>query len=330
MRKLSVLIGSVLLLLAGVLVWVRAQDTQLAATMEVLEAGVEVRRANTEQWIAVQVEAIVGVGDYIRTNETGQARITFFADGTDTDLLPNTEYTINQFEGDANSFVLEVAVLAGQTTQRLQSLSESDSSYTIVTPGMGLVARGTAFAIRVEADGRSAMLVSEGAVDAAADDEEAADGDANVPPGFGIRAAQGSALSDVVAATTFEGLDAALDGCTAAVTVVDDVSYNVRSAPNDGAPRVGTISAAEMTLFIGRTESSGWYRLPYRGGFGWVRVANPTIGRCAGLRVFPNDQGAEDVSLYDSVGDPVNPADLEAIAPATAEAEPTAEATAAP
>lgn len=293
-------IGLLILLCALSPLLLRAQQNELAATLEVLETGVEVQRVNTVNWIAVNVEAIVGVGDLIRTDATGYARITFFADGVDTELLPNTTYRIQQFAGNDDQFTIEAEVLVGQTVQRLNRLLNSGSSYDINTPTMSLAARGTQFAIRVEEAGRSAMLVSEGTV-AAANDESSA----SVPPEFGIRAAD--TLSDVVRAATFEELDAALDGCAAAVTTPDDLSVNVRLGAGTDFPRIGTVAASDITLFRGITESGGWYRIDFRGGFGWVLSSSARIvGACAGLRVFPDHYGPEDAALYASVGDPVD------------------------
>ena len=272
---------------------------QLAATLEVLEPGVEVLRIDTVNWINVNVEGIVGVGDTIRTDDTGRARITFFADGTDTEILPNSEYRITQFEGDDESFTLIAEVVIGQTTQRLSRLLDANSTYDIITPGMTLAARGTEFKIRVERTGRSAMLVSEGMVNA---DNDA--GSADVPVEFGIRAAVAGDLSDVVRASNFATLDSSIDGCTASVTTQDDVRLNVRIGPDIAFSRVGTIDPAEVDRFIGVTASGGWYRIHFRDGFGWILSSNATIqSSCAGLREFPDDHGPEDVSLYSSVGD---------------------------
>src|SRR5688572_17836454 len=135
------IVGCLLSLLIAVFPTFAQSD--LAATMEVLSPGVEVMRAGTANWIAVRVEAIVGVGDHIRTDATGEARITYFADGVDTTILPNTEYAINTFSGDAETFNIEAEVVAGQTTQRLTRLLDAGSSYNIETPAMSLVARGT-------------------------------------------------------------------------------------------------------------------------------------------------------------------------------------------
>jgi len=294
MKQLA-LIAACALLLIGI-GNTHAQE-ELAATLEVLNAGVTVQRVGTSNPIEVSVEAIVGVGDIIRTDDTGQARITFFADGTDTELLPNTEYRIEQFEGNDEQFNLSVSVLAGQTLQRLSRIVDANSSYDVNTPAMALAARGTTFEIRVENSGRSAMLVSEGVVEA--------DDTAEVPAEFGIRAAENSGLSDVVRASSFDELDAALDGCSVTVTTSDDTRINVRLGPSLDQPRVGTIAADEIDTFIGVSSSGGWYRIEFRDGFGWILSSSADVtNACAGLRVF-EDLQTENPDLYSFIGDPI-------------------------
>jgi hypothetical protein len=298
-----------------------AQGSDLAATLEVLTGTVEVKRVNTENWIAVNIEAIVGVGDTIRTDATGRARITFFADGVETEILPNSEFIIDTFNGGtepSDSFNLEVSIVFGQTVQRLGRVLDASSSYDVNTPGMTLAARGTEFVVRVDDDGLARMLVSEGVVDAA--DEDA---NADVPEEFGIRSAVDEPLSDVVRASTFEELDSALDGCTVRVTTVDDVQLNVRVAPSVDAFRVGTIAPDTIDTFYGENEAGGWYRVMFNGGFGWVLSSSVSIEDCAGLRKFPDDH-MEDVNSYDAYGEVIDPADFSA-PPATDDAEATEE-----
>ncbi len=297
MKRILALLFPLILLLTS---FAANGQSELAATLEVLAPGVTVQRFNTANPIAITVEAIVGVGDVIRTDGTGRARITFFADGTDTELLSNTEYRITEFTGDDSAFSLTVEVILGQTIQRLQRILDSNSSYKILTPGMELAARGTVFAVRVEGDGRAAMLVSEGLVQASK--EEA---NADVPPEFGIRSAVDTPLSDVVKAKTFDELDAALDGCTASIETVDDTRLNVRVGPSTSAPRAGTVAASEITLVYGEVAAAGWYRIAFRGGFGWILASQlKIIGECAGLRGF-DAAHLEDPALYEFVGDPL-------------------------
>ncbi|MFZ4827638.1 MAG: SH3 domain-containing protein [Phototrophicaceae bacterium] len=305
MRKYAFLV--LLLSLLIPVLGVQAQS-DIAASLEVLDAGVSVRRVDTQDFIPVQVEAIVGVGDTIRTDESGRARITFFADGTETVLLSSTEYRIDVFEGTTDQFTLTVSVLAGQTEQRLNRLLDAGSSYDVVTPGVNLVARGTVFKIRVEGNGRSAMLVTEGNVDASTGESTA-----SVPPLFGIRSEVGASVSDVVRADNFEQLDAALDGCSATLATTDDVRLNVRLGPNVDMPRVGTVEASDVTNFLGVNESGEWYRIAFRGGYGWVLSTNASVvGACAGLRTFPDQHGPEDSSLFEFIGDPIDPTQLQA------------------
>jgi hypothetical protein len=310
-RRSRVVIIFLSLLIWGVPSIMARQTSELAATLEVLSPGVEVLRVNTVNWVSVNLEAIVGVGDTIRTDGSGRARITFFEDGTDTEMLPNTEMRIQAFSGDETQFTISVEVLLGQTLQRLSRLLDASSRYEVLTPGMNLGARGTAFAIRVEPNGRSAMLVSEGDVEA-----EKASETARVVVGFGIRAPASGALSDVVRAATFDELDAALDGCAVTLTTLDDVSLNVRQAPGIDFPRVGTIAASDVTVVVGQTESSGWYRIAFRGGFGWILSTTLEVEQpCAGLRAFTDDAPAEDPAAYESLGDAVNPEELIPAAP---------------
>lgn len=275
----------------SVIIMIATAQSEFAATLEVLSSGVEVQRTNTDTFIAVEIEGIVGVGDTIRTDETGEARITFFADGTDVTLDPNTDYRIVEFQGDDDDFQLTVEVLAGEATHRLNRALGARSSYDVETPGMTLAARGTIFAIRVEDTGRSGMLVFEGAVEASADGSEA-----DVPQAFGVRSETDSDLSDVVPASTFDELDSALDGCDVVVTTIDDVSINVRVAPSLDAEQIGTVLASDIDTFVGVSESTIWYRIVYEDRFGWIISSSAEIaGDCSGLRTFSDSELADEV-----------------------------------
>ncbi|MAU08593.1 MAG: hypothetical protein CL607_02135 [Anaerolineaceae bacterium] len=281
--KGRVLLATVLVL--GMALGIVQSQSDRAAILEVLSPGVEILRTGTDNWLPISVESVVGVGDIVRTDDTGTARVTFFADGVDTEVLPNSEYRIDAFQGDDTSFTLRVSVLFGQTRQRLQRVLDAASSYSIDTPGMTLAARGTQFAVRVEDTGRSAMLVSEGVVaaDGASDETE-------VPAEFGIRAPEDGPLSDVVRASTFDELDSALDGCTVTVTTPDDVSINVRNAPNVDAELIGYANAADIGLFYGRTTSTGWYRIVFEDQYGWILSSSAQItDSCSMLREFDDD-----------------------------------------
>lgn len=277
-----------LMLLCGVLCIVGISQAQqnLAATLEVLTEGVTVQRVGTSNPIEVRVEAIVGVGDTITTNAVGAARITWFADGTTTEIEPSTSYLIEEFTENGEEFTLRVRVLAGITRQQLGRVVGADSTYEIETPGMTMAARGTVFAVRVENNGRSGMIVSEGAVIANADAETE-----NVAAQFGIRSETGGALSDVVRASSFAELDSALDGCRIQVEIaMQDVALNLRAGPSFDSERIGFLDPLAINIVFGTDPEGEWYRIPAADGFGWFFAPNATtVGSCAGLRVFDTE-----------------------------------------
>lgn len=283
---------------------VAAQD--LAATMEVLTPSVEVQRVNTQNRIPVSGEVvIVGVGDTIFTGEEGNARITFFADGTTTELLPNTEYKIMRFEGEDDAFTLSVEVVVGQTVQQLERALDANSEYEVTTPSMTLAARGTTFTVGVESSGRARMLVTEGTVDAAA--QETTD---QVPAAFGVRSDVGETLSDVVRADNFAALDAAIDGCNITIDVEGDVLFNVRTGPARDAAPIEAIDPLGLTRVFGVSEGGNWYRVLLDEDdetYGWVLALNGTIAEgCAGLRQFPatHVEGADVVDATETTPEP--------------------------
>jgi len=273
---------------------VGAQGTKLAATIEVLDAGVEMLRVDTSNWIALSGGSVIGVGDTIRTDETGRARITFFADGTDVELQPGTTYRINDFEGSETDYRLRVEVIVGETLQRINRIANASPDYSIETPSMTLAARGTVFVVRVLPVGRAAMLVREGGVSAG---NPALTDPRIVEPGFGVRADPDEAVSEAVPATTFDELDAALDGCAGSVSFPDDISVNVRQGPGRDFAQVGVLAPAAITRLFGQTATNNWYRIEFEDGFSWVQLPAITLeASCAGLRPFPDETGAEEAT----------------------------------
>ncbi len=279
-------------------VW--AQE-ELVASLEVLNAGVEVKRVNTDTWVPIRVETLVGQGDAVRTDDTGRARVTFFVNGSETELEPNTEYVIREMEQTDNGFHFTLEVLAGITRQQIAQLVEGDSYYRVITPSMDITVRGTDFATRVEGSGRSALLTFDGLVQA--DNDLAA---AEIPPGYGVRAPVGKPLSDVVPATTFEELDAALDGCSASFSTEADVRLSVRLGPSREAEYIGSIPPEDITTVMGVNDGGGWYRIRYRNGYGWVdsTLMDVNVDATCPIAHYPDDY-AEDAGRYGWRGDDV-------------------------
>lgn len=282
----------------GGVFWARASG-ELVASLESLNGTVSVKRFDTGDYTQVNGETLVGVGDTVRTATNSRARITFFANGVETDVLPESEFRIDAFTGDEKSFEIAVTVLVGQTAQRVTRLLDANSRYTINSTGLILAVRGTEFAVRVEPNGRAATIVQTGLVKA---ENPGAAGVADVPAGFGIRAEAAKGISDVVRATTFAQLDAALDGCNAVIKTEGDVVLNVRTGPDLSFTKIGTLDNFTRQLVLGVTETTKWYRVPYAGWFAWVFAPALELDKaCAGLRRYPDDQPTEDISRYTGI-----------------------------
>lgn len=275
----------------------RAQENtdQLVASLEVLDADVSIQRANTSEWVRVLKESLVGVGDAIRTSNSGRARVTFFANGTDTTILPGSEIHIDAFNGSEQRFTISLTVLIGQTSQRIAQLLDSASSYSINSAGLELAVRGTQFMVRVEPSGRSAMIVQtglvatrgKGALPTPLPGRPSLSTEADVPAGFGIRGESGRGLSDVVRATSFAQLDSALDGCAALIDTLGRVNLNVRIGPGLNFPRAGQQLNLITLRVIGVTQTTKWYRIHFKDGYAWVYAPALQLDKtCPGLRVF--------------------------------------------
>ncbi|MCI0710993.1 MAG: FecR domain-containing protein [Chloroflexi bacterium] len=256
-----------------------AQEELLVASLEVINASVDVKRVDTDVWIPVTFETLLAQGDMIRTDEEGEAIITFFADGTSTELQPETEVIIADFRVEEEAFTITLEILAGITIQQVERILDQDSSYRVITPGVNMTVRGTDFAVRVEEDGRSSLLTFDGQVNAS---------DTPVDGGFGVRAVDGE-LSDVVSADSFEALDTALDGCVATSSIQLDVQLNVRSGPATSNDVIATIPPSDIETVYGTIIGNTWYRIQLDdGSYGWIAAdAVGLADECPLLRQFP-------------------------------------------
>jgi hypothetical protein len=282
----------------------RGQEPQLIAALETLQGPVSVKRFDSQKFVAVRVESLVGVGDTIKTGPNGRALITFFTNGVETEVQSGSEFRIDEFKGNDSRFTLTVTVLVGQTTQRVTRLLDAGSSYTINSTGLEMAVRGTVFDVRVEANGRGSTIVREGAVRAASPGTTT---NAEVPAGFGVRGESGQGLSEVVVATTFGELDSALDGCSGTISTFSDFRLNVRRGPGFDFVRVGNLDTNQSLQLFGETTSKQWYRIQFRGGFGWIYAPAVVLDPgCVKLREFPDDYAGEDAASYTGLDPDIN------------------------
>ena len=274
-----------------------AQESDLVASLETLKGQVSLKRFDSQTFVSVSKESLIGVGDTIKTDDTGTARITFFANGVETDVLPNSEFRIDVFKGDLETYTLSVSVLVGQTVQRVTKLLDSGSSYTINSTGLEMAVRGTVFDVRVENTGRSSTIVRDGTVKTMNPGKP--DSEASVSAGFGVRAEQGKGLSDVVPATNFAELDSSLDGCTGLISTLYDFRLNVRLGPSLQFARIGSLDTNQNIKLLGTTTTGEWFRIDFKNSYGWIYAPAVVIAPgCIKLREFPDDYKGEDPNAY--------------------------------
>ncbi len=291
----------------------RHQSTEFAATLEVYTEGVEVKRAETEQWIAVTGRAVVAAGDSIRTDATGQAMIIWFDDGTLVELRPNTEIVINAFNGDpdGDQFVIETQVILGQVFNNVAHLVNQDSRYTVVTPTMQAAVRGTTFGIDVQADSQSTIAVGAGIVAVSQGENEH-----QVEAGFWLRASvpvqtavapsapptgsesadsppdDGGEVESLVVVDLSEPLpfseagdDPILGDLIAGVAqicagIIDSPSSSpvrVYNFPAESAGLIGTAALDQPVEILAQLADGSWVQVVWNGEIGWLPNQNARL-----------------------------------------------------
>jgi len=286
---------------------VSAQETNLVGRLRANAPGVELRRVKTDAWVPINIESLIGVGDTVHTDARGQATLSFM-DGTLTlQVLPNTELSLDAFSGKPDEYTLVLKGAAGFTRQRTSKPLDDKTRFLVVTPGFEATIISGESNIRIEPNGRSAVLASTtgGVVAVRGKNSQAA----SVTHGTGLRAAPDAALSEVVAAVSFPTLDVALDGCPSTIILPGDMRQNVRMGASRDFPRVGWLDDNTPIQVMGVATSGGWYRVQYSGGFGWISATRlPLPANCIGLRVFPDKHGPEDKALYKDLPEPIQDA----------------------
>lgn len=286
----------------------RHQSTEFAATLEVYAEGVEVKRAETEQWLAVTGRAVVAAGDSIRTDATGEAMIIWFDDGTLVELRPNTEIVINAFNGDpdGDQFIIETQVLLGQVFNNVAHLINQDSRYTVVTPTMQAAVRGTTFGIDVQADAQSTIAVGAGIVAVSQGEDEQ-----QVEAGFWLRASvpvqtaapptgsestsdappdDGGEVEPLVVVDFSEPLPFSEAGddpilsdliagvaqsCAGTIDSPSSSPVRVYNFPAESAGLVGTAALDQPIEILAQLADGSWVELVWNGEIGWL--PNPNV-----------------------------------------------------
>jgi hypothetical protein len=136
------------------------------ATLYQLHGLTEIRSEGSDVWQRAQAGTRVKAGDQIRTGPLARATLTFF-DGSVTILEADTEVVIVQIDVRRNNSdrMIMLRQRLGWTRSHVKPSSGQISHFVIKTPAAVTTARGTEFALDVETDGDTHIMVAKGAVD---------------------------------------------------------------------------------------------------------------------------------------------------------------------
>jgi hypothetical protein len=285
-----VLVLMILTLPFSVLPKAIAQDApNLVGLMRVDAPGVEVRRVNTQQWVAVKTETLIAAGDSIRTTDKGRAIVTFFDGILSTSVQNSSEIRLNIFNGQADAFTAEVQVVRGFVDFSSQRTLTESAVFRVVMPTFQVIIASGGLRTRVEESNRSAALnISNGQATAQWKDAPVV----SLTQNTGVRLATEESAADVVPAVSFPTLDSAIDGCETQTTVEGDVLINVRDGAGLSYKAIGGIDGKSKVQAMGITGAGDWYRIRYGGAFGWINVSRLVLSNaCAGLRRYNDGAG---------------------------------------
>jgi FecR protein len=120
--------------------------TNSSGKLAVEAPGVTVLKKGDANFVKGKTNQKIGIGDTIQTDGTGLAQLTF-QDGSLTRLDHNTVFTLDKLSDKIGKRKVEGTVSAGQTWNRVQKLSESDT-FQQTGNGASAVVLGTAFQTR--------------------------------------------------------------------------------------------------------------------------------------------------------------------------------------
>ena len=317
MKRICIILGAIVVALLPLPFLLRSSEAQtnVVAFLTVDNAGVEMQRANTDLWVPVRVESVIGGGDRVRTNNEGRASISFFGDDLMVEIETDTEVVITQAITNFDGYQIAVEIVQGQTRQMLVETSDANSTYEFKSPVMSVILKEGEVEMMVEEDGSTAMLTESGMAFSVASGSVI-----EVKEGFGLRGDSDGDISAVLPVRDFDQLDTAIDGLSGSFTTEADVLLNVRQGPSRDNNVLGTVSPGSIDTIMGVSDDGSWYRIPFRNNYGWISGAGLSVDvESTRLVVFAGDY-VEISPTTDEEGEP-NTAEDVAGEPAVSEEE---------
>lgn len=139
------------------------------ATLYQLDGPIEVRSNSSAVWQPAPSGMRVQAGDQVRTGPLARATLIFF-DGSITTLENDTEVVIVQLDTRRNNTdkMIILRQRLGDTHSHVRIPADQVSHFVIKTPAAVTSAQGTDFALDVEDDGDTHIVVVEGTVNVTA------------------------------------------------------------------------------------------------------------------------------------------------------------------
>lgn len=297
MPHLRIILALLCIGLSAIATPIQAQGTaNLVGRLQTLTPTVQMRRIKTTAWLPIRRESLFGVGDSARVNRGGSAQLSLLDGLLITTLTDGSQVSLTAFNGDIAKFTAEVKVETGLVTALTRRVLGDGAAFRLNLPAFSVALLEGQASIRVEANGRSAVLMGpRGRAEVTGPNGAKA----TLSAGEGLRAEVGGALSEVVPAVSFPTLDIALDGCPSQITLNGDIRQNVRLGATTDFEIVGGLANQTALQVMGITGSGGWYRIRFAGGLAWIQVSRlPLPANCIGLRLFPDGFGPEDRTQY--------------------------------
>ncbi len=258
----------------------------VAAVVQITYAGVQLQRANTQNWLPLPVDAQApfGIGDILRTDKTGRALITF-ADASQTLLLPGTEYQLEGFDQTDKQLVnITLRLLKGRSVQLITDTTKI-VSYRLDLQHMTIKQPTQLFATQVQPDSESDVIVAQGSLMVSK-----ANAIVDLQAGSGLRAID--TLGEVISIAPPQGfsfLSVTSKTCRgiANATIPGEESVAVRIGPGEDYLNLGNIPNGSQVAIVGKAETGKRYLTPFLSSFGWVIANGINVESCDTIPIVP-------------------------------------------
>ena len=238
----------------------------------------------------LSAHSVFNPGDTLRTDQNGTALVTWFYDGTESVLGPNSSLTLNDFSGEAKgAYVINLTLHSGHLVSGLGGIAadlSTGGSWTLTTPAFNVKLLRGQFTVTVT-DNATTLAVTEGRVEVTIGSGEPFPVDAN------------QYLVSTDGAVKMLSDDGVTPNLTGVCTATAKSNLNVRLAPNQDSRRLGGVQADQVFWVESGTEGNLWLQVYYQTppedeeghNYGWVYGPAVTLDQtaCANLVRAPLD-----------------------------------------